>query len=98
MLVYVFEFDIVPGKNKEFWDFMKEEGTKFWLQFPEVKKYEVYSKIGGDGSFEGHVELESYSDFDKIMSHPDAKKVGAKTAAYTMNTKRRFIQLARVFQ
>ena len=55
MLVYVFEFDIVPGKNKEFWEFMKEEGTKFWLQFPEVKKYEVYSKIGGDGSFEGHV-------------------------------------------
>lgn len=98
MLTYIFEFDIVPGKAKDFWKFMEEEGTKFWLQFPEVKKYEIYSKVGGTGAFEGHVELENYCIYDKIMSHPDAKKIGMKTAQYTMNTKRRFIQQVKLFE
>lgn len=97
-MTYIFEFDIVPGKTKEFWQFMKEEGTKFWLQFPEVKKYEIFSTVGGDASFEGHVELENYSVYDRIMNHPDARKVGMRTAEYTMNTKRRFIQSVKTFE
>lgn len=97
MLVYVFEFDVVPGKAEEFWKFMEEEGTKFWLQFPFVKKYEVFSKLGGNCSYEGHVELESFADFDNIWSHPDLGRVSQKTASLTLNTQRRFIRQEKTY-
>ena len=97
MILYVFEFDIVPGKADEFWKFMKEEGTKFWLQFPFVKRYEVFSKLGGNCAFEGHVELESFADFDKIWSHPDLGRISAKTATFTCNMQRRFLRLEKTY-
>lgn len=46
-MIYIFEFDIVPGKTDEFFDFMKAEGAPFWTQFEEVDKYEVFMKLGG---------------------------------------------------
>lgn len=97
MLVYVFEFDVVPGKAEAFWNFMEEEGTKFWLQFPFVKSYEVFSKLGGNCSFEGHVVLESFADFDKIWSHPDLLSISQKTASFTENTQRRFVRLEKTY-
>lgn len=45
-MIYIFEFDIVPGKTDEFFDFMKAEGAPFWTQFEEVDKYEVFMKLG----------------------------------------------------
>lgn len=91
MLTYIFEFDIVPGQEDAFWEYMEEKGAPFWLQFPQVKSYEVFSKLGGHGSFEGHVELESFSDFDEIWCHPDLGAVAQKTAQYTCNIQRRFL-------
>ena len=92
MITYIFEFDIVPGKEEAFWKFMEEEGTPFWLQFPQVKSYEVYSKLGGHCAYEGHVELKSFSDFDVIWSHPDLGQIAQKTAGFTQNTQRRFLR------
>jgi hypothetical protein len=91
VITYIFEFDIVPGKEDAYWKFMEEEGTPFWLQFPFVKSYEVFSKLGGNCAFEGHVELDSFSDFDVIWSHPDTGRVSQKTAEFTLNTQRRFL-------
>ena len=45
-MIYIFEFDIVPGKTDEFFDFLKAEGAPFWTQFEEVDKYEVFMKLG----------------------------------------------------
>lgn len=98
MIVYVFEFDIIPGKADEFWDFMEKEGTKFWTQFPFVKSYEVYSKLGGKSAYEGHVILDNFAQFDEIWSHPDLGRVSAKTAEYTMNIQRRFMRCEKVYQ
>jgi len=83
--------------EQAYWDFMKAAGAPFWLQFPEVKRYEVYSKIGGHGSFEGRVELENFADFEKIWSHPDLSYISQKTAGFTHNTQRRFLVLDKVF-
>ena len=90
-MTYIFEFDILPGKNQEFWDFMEKEGAPFWTQNPEVKAYEVFSKLGGSPLFEAHVELDSFEDFQKIRSNPDWSKVSAKTSALAYNMQRRFI-------
>lgn len=92
MITYIFEFDIVPGKEDEYWEFMEKEGTPFWLQFPQVKSYEVFSKLGGNCAFEGHVELTDFKDFDEIWSHPDLGRISQKTAGFTLNTQRRFLR------
>jgi len=98
MIVYVFEYEINSGMEQAYWDFMEAEGAPFWLQFPEVKRYEVYSKLGGHGSFEGRVELESFAAFDKIWSHPDIGKISQKTAGFTHNTQRRFLVQQSVYE
>jgi len=90
-MTYIFEFDILPGKADEFWQFMKEEGGPFWTRFDEVEKYEIFSKLGGSPLYEGHVELKSFADFQKIRSHPDWGKVSKKTSGYAFNMQRRFI-------
>ena len=90
-MIYIFEFDIVPGKTDEVFDFMKAEGAPFWTQFEEVDKYEVFMKLGGSPLYEGHVYFKSFEDFDKVRSHPDFGKVAKKTAAYAVNMQRRFL-------
>ena len=90
-MIYIFEFDIVPGKTDEFFDFMKAEGAPFWTQFEEVDKYEVFMKLGGSPLYEGHVYFKSFEDFDKVRSHPDFGKVAKKTAANAVNMQRRFL-------
>lgn len=90
-MTYIFEYDIVPGMQKEFFEFMAAEGGKFWTQFDEVKKYEIFTKLGGSPLYEAHVELDSFEDFAKIRKHPDWGKVSEKTSKYLLNMQRRFI-------
>ena len=90
-MIYIFEFDIVPGKADEFFDFMKKEGGPFWTQFDEVEKYEVFTKLGGSPLYEGHVHLKSFDEFQKIRMHPDWGKVSKKTSSYCLNMKRHFL-------
>jgi hypothetical protein len=97
-VVYIFEFDIIPGKEQEFWKFMKEEGAPFWLQFPEVKKYEVYTKIGGNCAYEGRVEVDSFAFIDKVFKHPQVGVISNKTASMTINTQRRLMKLQAVYE
>ncbi len=97
-MTYIFEFDILPGKNHEFWDFMEKEGVPFWIRHPEVESYEVFSKLGGSPLFEAHVELKSFEDFQKIRSDPDWGNVSAKTSALACNMQRRFILSERKFE
>ena len=90
-MTYIFEYDIVPGKTAEFFEFMEREGGKFWTQFEEVEKYEIFSKMGGTPAYEAHVEISGFDSFNKIRMHPGWDKVAAKTSVYTMNTQRRFL-------
>lgn len=98
MVVYIFEFDIVPGKEDEFWKFMKEEGAPFWLQFPEIKKYEIYSKLGGHCAYEARVEMDDFAFLDKMYGHPQAAVCAKKTSSMTMNIQRRLMQLHKVYE
>ena len=97
-MIYIFEFDIVPGKTDEFFAFMKEEGAPFWTQFDEVDKYEVFMKLGGAPLYEGHVYFKSFEDFDKIRRHPDFSRVAKKTAQYALNMQRRFLMEQVVYE
>lgn len=97
-LVYIFEFEIVPGMEDAFWEFMEREGTPFWLQFPEIERYEVYSKLGGQGGYEAHVVVNDFAFMDKMYGHPEAAVCGKKTAAMTQNIQRRFLRLAHVYE
>lgn len=90
-MIYIFEYDVLPGMQKEFFEFMKTEGGKFWTQFDFVKNYTIYSKLGGSPIFEGHVELDSFEQFQIIRNHPDWGKVSEKTSKYVLNSKRHFI-------
>lgn len=97
-MIYIFEFDILPGKEEEFWVFMKEEGAAFWTQFDGVEKYEVFTKIGGTPIYEAHVKLKSFESFEKIRKHPDWGKVSKKTSQYAINMQRRFILPETIFE
>lgn len=96
-VVYIFEFEIVPGKEKEFWKFMEDEGTRFWLDFPEVKSYNVYSKLGGQGGYEAHVVVNAFAFMDKMYAHPLAAVCGERTEELTQNIQRRFLRLVKVY-
>ena len=96
-VTYIFEFEIVPGKEDEFWKYMEEEGTPFWLSFPEVESYTVYSKMGGHGGYEGHVVIKEFALMDKINSHPNCAAVGKRCAELTQNFQRRFLLLSKVY-
>lgn len=91
MIIYIFEFDIVPGKADKFWEFMENRGVPFWTQFDEVKCYKIYNKMGGSPLYEGHVELESLSVFEKIRSHDDWDKVSGELSNYAENMQRRLL-------
>lgn len=96
-LIYIFEFEIVPGKEDEFWLFMEEDGTRFWLEFPEIESYEIYSKLGGQGGYEARVVVNNFAFMDKMYGHPQAAICGKRTAELTQNVQRRFLRLAKVY-
>ena len=54
-MTYIFEFEVIPGKANEFWAFMEKTGAPFWTKYKEVKSYKVFTKIGGEPIYEGHV-------------------------------------------
>ena len=97
-MIYIFEFDIVPGKTDEYFEFMEKEGAPFWTQFDEVEKYEVFTKIGGSPLYEGHVYLKSFEDFQKIRMHKDWNRVSKKTSGYLLNMSRRFLMEESVYR
>lgn len=90
-MTYIFEFDIVPGMHEEFFAFMESEGARFWTQFDEVERYEVFTKLGGSPLYEAHVELRDFGVFQKIRSHPEWGTVSAHTSRYLTNMSRRFL-------
>lgn len=96
-VVYVFEFEIVPGKEDEFWKFMEEEGTPLWLSFPEIESYNIYTKLGGLGTYEAHVVINNLSFMDKLLADPLSPVLGKRTAELTQNVQRRFLKLSKVY-
>jgi|GEM_PF-4911317 hypothetical protein len=90
-MTYIFEFEVIPGKANEFWAFMEKTGAPFWTKYKEVKSYKVFTKIGGEPIYEGHVELDNFTDFDKIRTDPEWDSVSAATSQYVFNCRRRFI-------
>jgi hypothetical protein len=96
-VVYVFEFEILPGKEDEFWQFMEKEGTPFWLSYPEIESYDIYSKLGGYGTYEAHVVINELGFMDKLLTNPLSPVLGKKTHELTQNIQRRFLRLAKVY-
>ena len=35
-MIYIFEYDVLPGMQKEFFEFIKSKLRKFWTQFDFV--------------------------------------------------------------
>jgi hypothetical protein len=88
---YVLSFSIVPGKGKQFWQFMNEKGIPFWKKFHEVRSAQVYTSLGGADLYEAYFDLPDYATFDKISRDPEFEDVSVHFMSLVDNVHRKFL-------
>lgn len=77
MIIFEYRFDIVPGKRKQFLQYVKKEGRPAWKKFKEVKEFRVLTNAYGVSSPQRVVQvtLSSMAALEKIFSDPKFQKV-----------------------
>lgn len=96
MVTYIMDFDIVPGKADEFWNFMETQGFPFWAQFDGVESIDFYTKLGGRPLYEAQIKLKDFALFDEIRAHEGWDHVATEILNYIENVQRRFLYPVRV--
>ena len=91
MIQYVLSFNIVPGKGKEFWNFMQEKGIPFWKKFDQVKSVDIFTTLGGETLYEAYFDMPSYTTFDEISKDPDFEPVSVEFLSLTQDLRRKFL-------
>lgn len=88
---YVLEFSILPGKAKEFWNFMNEKGIPFWQKQDEVESVEIYTTLGGHSLYEAHFDLPNYATFDRLQQDPEFERVSVEFLSLVNGLRRKFL-------
>ena len=88
---YVLSFSVLPGKNRQFWHFIDEQGRPFWQKFEEVRSAQIYTSLGGPDFYEAYFELPDYASFDRISHDPDFKDISEHFMSLVDNVHRKFL-------
>ncbi len=77
MIIFEYRFDVLPGKKKEFLEYVEKEGRPAWKKFEEVKAFRVLTNIYGVSSPQRVVQvtLTDMVALEKIFSDEEFKKI-----------------------
>ncbi len=77
MIIFEYRFDVLPGKKKEFLEYVEKEGRPAWKKFPEVKAFRVLTNVYGVSSPQRVVQvtLTNMAALEKIFSDEVFKEV-----------------------
>jgi hypothetical protein len=77
MIIFEYKFDVVPGKMKEFLEYVEKEGRPAWKKFKEVKDFRVLTNVYGVSSPQRIVQvtLPDMAALEKIFGDEDFQKV-----------------------
>jgi hypothetical protein len=86
MITFEYRFDVLPGKLRDYEQYLSGPGKDIWLKFPGVNGVRVYRSMLGGSSPQRvvQVDLESLSALEKILSDGEFRK--AKDAFHGLVT------------
>jgi hypothetical protein len=87
MLIFEYRFDIMPGKLKEFSEYVESTGRPGWLRFPEVKGFRVYTNLFGVSSPQRviQVDIENLAALERIFRDPVFNDVRSRFHSFVTN-------------
>jgi hypothetical protein len=87
MVIFEYRFDILPGKLKEFSEYVETTGRPGWLKFPEVKGFRVYTNLFGVSSPQRviQVDVENLAGLERIFRDPGFSEVRTRFHSFVTN-------------
>ena len=89
MVIFIYTYDILPGKREEFDRWVKSSARlNYWPQQPEVKSMRVLENLfvaAGSPQRMIILELDSMGDLERVMEREETKKVMTEFLAFATN-------------
>jgi hypothetical protein len=98
MIIFEYRFDVLPGRVKEFLDYVEKEGRPAWKKFKEVQDFRVMTNIYGVSSPQRVVQvtLPDMAALEKVFSDEEFKKVRDDFHSFVTNLSHTILQEVQV--